>query len=265
MSKLRVSAKGTRSGGQPFGRGALYALLANPIYRGEIRHRRLRHLGQHQAIVDPTVWDQVQARLRERAAQRRRLTPSPAASALTGKLFDEQGEPLYACGTHKGARRYRYFVSRKLIDGAERAKGGGWRLPAHQIERVAVAALRAVLRDRPALAAALQELSLPDLQAALEAAGRISAQLDTVAELGAVLGTFLERVQLASDGVRVTLSLLPLLAAPTAIEPARLLITHSVPLQMKRRGAELKLVIQSQAQAPSAPDPAMLKALVRAR
>ena len=79
-----------------------------------------------------------------------------------------------------------------------------------------------------------------------------------------MLGTFLERVQLASDRVRVTLSL-PLLAAPTAIEPARLLMTYTVPVQMKRRGAELKLVIQSEAQAPSAPDPAMLKALVRAR
>ncbi|HXW84128.1 MAG TPA: hypothetical protein VEJ86_06965, partial [Candidatus Binataceae bacterium] len=55
------------------------------------------------------------------------------------------------------------------------------------------------------------------------------------------------------------------LVAPAAIEPARLLITHSVPVQLKRRGAEHKLVIQSEPPAPSAPDPAMLKALVRAR
>ena len=36
VSKVRVSKKGNRSGGQPFGRGALYELLANPIYLGEI-------------------------------------------------------------------------------------------------------------------------------------------------------------------------------------------------------------------------------------
>jgi len=52
VSKVRVSSKGNRSGGQPFGRGALYELLANPIYLGEIRHRKVRHPGQHLAIVD---------------------------------------------------------------------------------------------------------------------------------------------------------------------------------------------------------------------
>ena len=34
VSKVRVSRKGNRSGGQQFGRGALYELLANPIYLG---------------------------------------------------------------------------------------------------------------------------------------------------------------------------------------------------------------------------------------
>ena len=40
ISKVRISKKGSRSGGQPFSRGALYELLANPIYVGEVRHRK---------------------------------------------------------------------------------------------------------------------------------------------------------------------------------------------------------------------------------
>src|SRR5947207_958387 len=44
-SKTRVSMKGFKSGGRSFSRGALYELLANPIYIGEIRHKRERHLG----------------------------------------------------------------------------------------------------------------------------------------------------------------------------------------------------------------------------
>ena len=36
VSKIRVSRKGNRSGGQSFSRGALYELLSNPIYIGEI-------------------------------------------------------------------------------------------------------------------------------------------------------------------------------------------------------------------------------------
>ena len=52
VSKIRVSKNGTRSGGRSFSRGALYELLANPIYIGEIRHKKVRHPGQHEAILD---------------------------------------------------------------------------------------------------------------------------------------------------------------------------------------------------------------------
>src|ERR1700758_2892065 len=48
VSKQRVSKSGSRSGGVRFGRGALYEMLANPIYVGEIRHKRVSHPGQHE-------------------------------------------------------------------------------------------------------------------------------------------------------------------------------------------------------------------------
>ena len=50
-SKIRVSKNGVESGGQAFSRGALYTLLRNPIYVGEIRHKGVRHLDQHALIV----------------------------------------------------------------------------------------------------------------------------------------------------------------------------------------------------------------------
>jgi hypothetical protein len=43
VSKVRIAKSGTRSGGKPFSRGALYALLANPLYIGEIRRRAPPH------------------------------------------------------------------------------------------------------------------------------------------------------------------------------------------------------------------------------
>jgi len=130
VSKVRVSKKGSQSGGQAFGRGALYELLANPIYLGEIRHRKVRYPGQQPAIVDKAVWDQVQERLRKQAAHHRALDRKGVASALAGKLFDENGEPLYACGANKGARRYRYYVSRKIVQGSLEKTNNGWHLPA---------------------------------------------------------------------------------------------------------------------------------------
>src|SRR5438874_5754235 len=46
-SKLRTSASGRISGGKPFARGALYLMLKNRIYRGEIVHNEQSHLGEH--------------------------------------------------------------------------------------------------------------------------------------------------------------------------------------------------------------------------
>ena len=51
ISKIRLSRNGNRSGGKAFSRGALYELLSNPVYIGEIRHREERHLGQHEPIM----------------------------------------------------------------------------------------------------------------------------------------------------------------------------------------------------------------------
>jgi hypothetical protein len=45
-SKLRTSASGRRRGGKPFARGALYLMLQNRIYRGEIVHKEQSHPGE---------------------------------------------------------------------------------------------------------------------------------------------------------------------------------------------------------------------------
>jgi site-specific DNA recombinase len=62
-SKIRTHVNGSSVGGKPFSRGALYALLANPIYVGEIAHKRVRYPGQHEAIVGRATWEAVQQRL----------------------------------------------------------------------------------------------------------------------------------------------------------------------------------------------------------
>ena len=64
LSKARRSCTGTKSGGKSFSRGALYELLSNPIYIGELRHKRERHPGQHEPILERATWEQVQQRLR---------------------------------------------------------------------------------------------------------------------------------------------------------------------------------------------------------
>src|SRR6266436_6073312 len=80
-SKVRVASNGKRSGGNLFFRGALYALLSNPIYIGEIRHKAVHHPGLHESIVDRELWNATQLLLRSHsvhhASRPRKSAPSP--------------------------------------------------------------------------------------------------------------------------------------------------------------------------------------------
>src|ERR1019366_2792813 len=201
------------------------------IYLGEIRHRKLRHPGQHPAIVDRAVWEQVQERLRKQAVHHRTLNAKGVSSPLAGKLFDENDEPLYACAANKGERHYRYYVSRKAIRGSTERRASGWRLPALQIERAVASASRQMLGDRPAIATVLQEAGVPigDLQPALDAADTTSKQLADSSELADNLRNLIDRVQLERGGIRVSLNLRTLLVGEIDCRgAASLTMTRSV-------------------------------------
>ena len=77
VSAVKLSRKGRRRGGKPFSRGALYCLLSNRIYLGEIRHKQQSHPGQHEPIMSRELWERVQAKLfghaDHRASSGRRL------------------------------------------------------------------------------------------------------------------------------------------------------------------------------------------------
>jgi DNA invertase Pin-like site-specific DNA recombinase len=149
-SKVRIAKNGRKSGGNPFSRGALYVLLSNPIYVGEIRHKGVLHPGLHESIVDRRLWEKTQRLLRSQAVRSASRATKSVASPLMGRLFDERGVGLTPSHAVKGARRYRYYVSRGLIKGtAADSAGHGWRLPAPEIERTVAASACQILATVP--------------------------------------------------------------------------------------------------------------------
>ena len=70
VSKVRTASDGSRYGGKPLARGALYLMLQNRIYRGEIVHKDKSYPGEHEAIVDEALWNNVQAILTENRVDR---------------------------------------------------------------------------------------------------------------------------------------------------------------------------------------------------
>jgi DNA invertase Pin-like site-specific DNA recombinase/AraC-like DNA-binding protein len=89
VSKARVDRIGRETGAKPLARGALYLMLQNRIYRGEIVHRDKAYPGLHAAIIDAALWDAVQAALTENRIARVTRSRATAPSLLAGLVFDE--------------------------------------------------------------------------------------------------------------------------------------------------------------------------------
>jgi hypothetical protein len=107
-----MSASGRVRGGKPFSRGALYLLMQNRIYRGEVVHMGQSHPGEQEPIIDPPLWDAAQAQLARNAAQRNSSVRTRQPSLLTGILFDANGNRMTPSHSVKKGARYRYYVSR---------------------------------------------------------------------------------------------------------------------------------------------------------
>jgi DNA invertase Pin-like site-specific DNA recombinase len=142
-SKSWTSAAGRLIGGKPFSRGALYLMLRNRIYRGEIVHQGQSHPGEHPPVIDQPLWDAVQMRLAGNTAKRNSGTRTHQPSLLAGMLFDAEGNPIltpsYAV---KKGMRYRYYVSRPLITQDQRKRTTALRIPAGEIEHLVASRVR---------------------------------------------------------------------------------------------------------------------------
>jgi len=93
-SKSWTSAAGRVIGGRPFSRGALYLMLRNRSYRGEIVHQGQSHPGEHMPIIDQPLWDAVQMRLAGNTAKRNSGTRTQQPSLLAGMQFDAEGNRM---------------------------------------------------------------------------------------------------------------------------------------------------------------------------
>ena len=154
-SKAWTSLRGSPLGGQVFSRGALYHLLRNRHYLGEITHKTAAFPGQHPAIVDRALFDKVQALLAEHCTRSRGKSESRPAvlpHRLTGRLFDAEGDPMSpTTSIGRGGKRHRYYVS---APAAARGRPFGipkpWSAPTGGLSSGGLPPCGAAAADRPA-------------------------------------------------------------------------------------------------------------------
>jgi site-specific DNA recombinase len=140
-SKRRRLSDGRTVGGGRLGVGALAHLLKNRFYIGEIVYRGEVYRGEHEPILQSTLFEAVQSKLAAQAVARRcRVRGSPAI--LSGRLFDICGSRMCPTHANKGGARYRYYVSQSVLQGKLRPARLVGRVPAAEIEGLVITALR---------------------------------------------------------------------------------------------------------------------------
>ena len=159
-SKRRTFADGTPSGGQKLSRGALYLMLQNRIYRGEITHKGNAYPAEHQPIVDEVLWDEVQAMLAENRVDRATGAYAKQPSLLAGLIFDETGERLTPATPSRRGRAIDTTCRGLLSSGQQKTSQPGRRIPAANLETLVITRLRTLLADRGAILDAIQNEDL---------------------------------------------------------------------------------------------------------
>jgi hypothetical protein len=159
-------------------------------------------------------------------------------------------------------------VSRSLIKGTTDSTGRGWRLPAPEIEEAIATAVGQILSDQTEIANAAHATGLAEnrLPSIFSAADAWRARLQSQLEAGAALSALVERVDLTDASVRVLLKVPITDAREQPLGNAgELTLTRVFPMRIRRRGVEMRLVIEGSGEPAARADLALLKTVARAR
>lgn len=145
-------------------KGYLYRLLNNRVYRGEAVHKDKSYPGEHEAIIEPRLWEQVHDIMSVSPRKRANNSRTQTQTLLKGLLFTATGAAMTPSSTKKGTRRYRYYVSMDLLKNRETPEDGiPRRLPADTVEAAVITEIRRVLRTPETTAQVIAALDLQDI------------------------------------------------------------------------------------------------------
>ncbi len=134
-TKTRIGRDGKPTGNAHFSRGALYQMLRNRIYLGEITHREKSYPGDHDAIIERPVFEQAGALLDANRVDNANAIQAECPSLFSGLVWDSDGRRMVPNHASKRGVRYRYYVSAK---DKQRLKLSVRRVPAGELEGLVI-------------------------------------------------------------------------------------------------------------------------------
>src|SRR4030081_3682084 len=148
-TKTRLLSTGATRGGIPFGRGALYYVLSNRFYIGEVKYKNEILPGEQPPIMDRALFDAVRQKSLAQWSHRT-IVRNKSDHLLAGLLFDDAGHRMIPTHATKAGIRYRYYVSTPCLHGEAKTASAGSvpRVPAADIEDTVVKCLKEHLAAR---------------------------------------------------------------------------------------------------------------------
>jgi site-specific DNA recombinase len=219
-SKAWVTQGGRTREGRPLDQQAVFKLLRNRIYLGEIRNHGTWYPGQHEALVSQELWDGAHAFIERRQQVPRERAARPAdhhPALLAGLLFAPDGQRmLHSFVKKKNGRQYRYYVPylhkrRSAGTNTSPAVPDVGHLPAAELENAVLAQIHAALSAPQLLIAVWRScqqhpagalLDEAQVVVALQRIGEVWAQLFP-AEQQRITRLLIERVQLHGHGLDI--------------------------------------------------------------
>ena len=242
VRKIQIRTSGPHRGGIPFARGSLFHLLKNPIYRGKIVHKGKVYDGEHEPIVDETLWDAVQAQLAEKAPPRKRSINDRQAAMLQGRVTDPHRRPMVPTYGSKGTRRYTYYETRK--DLARPGDLPGIRFQRGQLERHLIEHLDRLLEDEHALRRLSGIEEAAQLRTLFAEAHLLAGRLREIGSAEAIVRSIVVAMAIKTDCIEIDLN-------PGAIGiESRTGWAWSIPLPTRKPFREAKLRIDAAGDGP---------------
>jgi len=291
------TGQGRRRTARRIGNGKLYYMLANPIYTGRVRHGAEIHTGEHEAIITDATFEAVQARLADQAPRPRGTPVNRDIHLLNGLVFDETGDRLSPIHATKQGKRYRYYVSSRLKDGRAN-RNDGWRIPAVEIEAIVLSQLKLMLCDTAMLSRWMHEAGYPHgIEAGLATAAeryRLLTEGSEPHQLREPIAGLVRRIDITTDSIKLFIMRSAVVArlvettpagSPTSadlasgtVDPVSVAIAtfdgnadddrdlHRIelPLAIRKRGVERRLVIEGQNPSRARLDHALIDLVAKA-
>jgi site-specific DNA recombinase len=246
-TKLRQFKDGHQRGGISFTKGPLAQLLKNPVYIGKVRHRDAVYEGEQAAIIEQSLWQQVQTIAQSNGRDHKLGRKARNPSMLAGMIADPDGRPMTPAHTRRDHKQYRYYVSR-LAPGEDRETA--WRVPAGEIERLVIGGVVGWLGDNTDTAAASANDIVTEVNRRADLATDLIAA--RVADQRAALLDVELKVQLREASITLSFGI----SGSSEVE---------IPARLVRRGSDVRLALPPGDTTVADPDPVLLRLVAHAR